>query len=163
MTVDRFDLPAGPNGEEQFVLRQTSPSGADMRQMERDAVPFYREALLLQTKDVMINVLVKGWQIVTRDGELDVLELQREEELLKPEYRKRYTKFPEKTLRAIHADLDLIVDRIRPIDAAQDVVNRIVNLTFGMTKEDAETLNGLATTLAEVMGIGGPNPGSQAA
>ena len=154
MSVERLTLPT-VDGEEQWIDRQTNPSGGELRQMEREQASFQRDpknyGLSLPLEDIWIAAFVKEWRLVTRDGVvLDNME------------RKRFPELPGSTLALIWDDLNAIVDAMRPNRAALQVVGTMKALTGGMKEEDRERVEYLADQFAELMGVGGPNPGSQA-
>lgn len=150
MATDRFDLPPGPDGQEQFAIIERRPTREQLKAVERHSRQAMRSDQAMDAEDWMIVTLCEEWTVYAKDGTPAALRTG-----------KPFDQIHADVLAPLINELTAIVASVDRGNAMQQITATLRNMSATLPDDSARRVDDLITDLHDAFGVTPPNRGSQ--
>lgn len=149
MSIERFDLPATPDGREQSAMLERRPDRDQLRDVERRVRQASRNDSEVEAQDGLMAVLVDAWTVYDRAGEL-----------VPPPRQggKALGRVPADLLVPLIKECRAIVESVDRGGATEQVAATIRQLALVLDDERSDRVEALVKELLDIFGVPDPNP-----
>lgn len=152
MATQRFDLPPGPEGQEQYAMVERRPTREQMKEIERRTRQALRTDVAMDAEDWMVVTLVTEWQVFDRDGNPVPLRTG-----------KAFDAIPADALQPLVDECNAVVASVNRGNAMAQITATLRSLSWSLDEEQAKRLSDITSELHSLFGVTPPNATTQAA
>jgi hypothetical protein len=152
MATERFDMPAGLAGQEQYAMVERRPTREQIKEIERRTRQALRGDQAMDAEDWMVVTLVTEWQVFDRDGNPVPLRTG-----------KAFDAIQADVLQPLVDECNAVVASVNRGNAMAQITSTLRSMAWSLDEQQAARLSDLTDELHTLFGVTPPNRTAQAA